>query len=276
MAQTVPIRQVTHRVFGEAGPYVRDPRRLRHYHDLLTPFGVAFDERLLARGGRNGFRAMSDALIRELPELPDAIDLVVVAHSTPDDDPMVSAAAHLAYICPGEARAFALSDHGVGAPFAALRVIAAHLATGDETALLVVLDQTCLPDYDERVHAHDVVDCAVAIVIAADGQSTIEAVTRGVGVDAHDAARLVRALAAEQPPATLVLCGPEIEPPADVAAVHPASMRHVCTAVWVELSTHLAAWRERYDRVLVVEYDAALRELHTATIALRDGASWPA
>jgi hypothetical protein len=144
---SIAITRVAHRAFPSVRPYIRDERRIRHYRDLLAPYGVPLDERLLSGGGQNGFRAMGDALVSELDALPPTLDLVVIAHATPDFDPIVSAASHLAHVCPGDPRAFAISDHGVGAPFAALRVIAAHLACPEyRHALLVVLDQNTLPN----------------------------------------------------------------------------------------------------------------------------------
>jgi hypothetical protein len=267
----VGIRQLTHRVFPESGPYVRDPRRLRHYRDLLTPWGVALDEGMLRRGGRNSFRAMSAELVEQL-DLPAAVDLVVLAHSTPDFDPIFSAASHLAYLCPGEPRAFAVSDHGVGAPFAALRVIAAHLRWPEFTdALLVVLDQTSLPNYDEQVHRQLVEDSGVAVLIGAAGRSRVAGVACLDDVGRDDVPRLVTRLLEGEPAGTLLLAGPTLELAAASGPVHRASSRYLCTAVWVALSEHLDQWRDRFERVLVVDHDDRLRQLHAASIALRPG-----
>ena len=271
-AGSASIRRAVHRRFPSAGPYVRDDRRVRHYRDLLGPYGVAFDERMLERGGRNSFRAMGDALVCDLEGLPAALDLVVIAHATPDFDPLLSAASHLAHVCPGEPRSFAISDHGVGAPFAALGVIAAHLRCPDYAhALLVILDQTSLPNYDPRVHASPVEDSAVGVVIGPGaGEGRIGPVQRHGDCGPEDAPARAAAIARSQPPGTLVVAGPALARLADAAGltVHVASERHLCTAVWFALSEHLPAWRREFTRLLVVDHDPSLRHLHSAVITL--------
>jgi hypothetical protein len=268
--EPVSIRRVAHRRFPSAGPYVRDERRLRHYRDLLAPYGVALDERMLERGGQNSFHSMGDMLVSQLEGLPAALDLAVIAHATPDFDPILSAASHLAHICPGEPRSFAISDHGVGAPFAALRVIAAHLrCPGYTHALLVVLDQTTLPNYDERVHAGPVDDSAVAVLIGPGGCGRVWGVARQAQVNVEDAltraTQIVRGM-----PETLLVAGPALADVADAEdlSVHVASARHLCTAVWFALSEQLESWRRQFRQLLLADYDPALGHLHTALIAL--------
>ena len=63
---------------------------------------------------------MAGALVARL-ELPAALHLVVIAYATPDFDPIMSMASHLAHLCPGDPRSSAVSDQGIGAPFTALR-----------------------------------------------------------------------------------------------------------------------------------------------------------
>ena len=262
MRQAVAIRAVAHEVFPAAGPFVPDARQLRHYRDLLGPFGVPFDPAMLQRGARTGFHAMSEAVVGRLAA--GDVDLVVLAHATPDCEPTRSAASHLAFICAGEPRAFALSDLGVGAPFAALRVIAAHLESpGFDCALLVVLEQTSLPNYDERVH-DSVLDSAVAIALGARGEVTVAGVSSRADVAPADAGRVALELLAAEPEETLLVVGPAIA--LDGNRIHRAAAQHHCSAVWIELSLHLERWRERHERVLVADYDSRLRQLHAARI----------
>jgi hypothetical protein len=189
----------------------------------------------------------------------------------------VSAASHLAHVCPGEPRAFAVSDQGVGAPFAALHLIGAHLRSPDfRNALLVVLEQTTLPNFDARIHAgpEEVEDSAVAIVIG-HGGSPVAALTRSEGATPEALAGFVERMAGRVDGRTLLLLGPTLDPAAVRSwglPVHRASPRHLCTAVWVELSEHLARWRASYDQVLVVEQDQQLRQLHGALIGMRSAA----
>jgi hypothetical protein len=266
------IQAVAHRAFGPGEPYTRDPRRLRHYRDLLEPYGVALDERLLERGGRHSFRAMGAAVVADV-EAPPRVDLVVLAHATPDFDPILSAASHLAFLCPGQPRAFAVSDHGVGAPFAGLRMIAAHLRSpAYATALLVVLDQTSLPNYDARVHRRHTEDSAVALALGRSGPAVVAGVERRDRLDPGQASRAVADLARTAAARTVVLAGSGVDVPraprTDGVLVHRAPAQHHCTAVWVALSEHLDRWRHAYDRVVVADYDEPLRQLHTASITL--------
>jgi hypothetical protein len=228
------------------------------------------DEDALRAGGQNSFRAMGDELVARLQGMPTKLDLIVIAHTTPDFEPIVSAALHLAHVCPGEARAFALSDHGIGAPFAALQVIAAHLAVPEyRHALLVVVDQTTLPTYDARVHARPVEDSAVAIVLGRGEACQVTALSRHQAGPVEARRQLAR-LAASQSTGTMMLVGPSLASAAGELPlqVHIASPRNLCTAVWIALSERLGDWSGAYERLVIADYDTVLEHLHCATLEL--------
>lgn len=205
----------------------------------------------LERPGHS-FADMCTELVAELRATGD-LDLVVLAHVTPDLDPRDSVAGALA--APG-LLVFAVSDQGRLAPFTALRVAAAF--TDRPRAAVIVLDQAVVPYSDPDLSALDETDDhAVAI----RPELGFHRVRQWAGVTGDRVAEVLdAALAAEQP--DLVILGPALPPP-EGYRWRRAPGDQLGTAGFSALAAELtdpsgpAGPGDRPRRITVVEYEPA-------------------
>ncbi|WP_432933184.1 hypothetical protein ACQPZZ_17135 [Microbispora sp. CA-135349] len=261
------------RVFPERGTYEFEPARLQVIADHQASFGLPpiDHEKVsaqLASGGLHSFIAMGERLLADVPGLPD-LDVVVLAHETPDLDFSASAACFLAYRCRGERTvAFSVSDQGVGAPFTALRLVERMVAAGQaRTGAVFVFDQNTLPFWDDRVHGAAVRDAGAAIVVGTglDGPAlaSVWEVPVEPGRLAAEVGRVRRELPADRAVlllgSTLASCARELGAGGDEVRVAPE--RHLCTATWLELAGHD---RRQDAALLLADYDPATGRLHAA------------
>ncbi|WBB73945.1 hypothetical protein O7602_30615 [Micromonospora sp. WMMD1128] len=137
--------QVIARRFGpDPEPYRGDPLLEEYLSDMTELYGRRFDRDRHAAAGRNSFTDMADRLVRDL-DLAVPVDLIAIAHSTPDADPRRVTACYLSELVHGDPLAFAVSDQGPVAAFTALRLLGTY--SGDFPgcrALLLVLEQTTM------------------------------------------------------------------------------------------------------------------------------------
>ncbi|MFG1742485.1 hypothetical protein ACGFLT_31155 [Micromonospora chalcea] len=154
-------------------PYRDDPLLEEYLSDMTELYGRRFDRDLHAAAARNSFTGMADRLVRDL-DLAAPVDLIAIAHSTPDGDPRRVTACYLNELVPGDPLAFAVSDQGPAAAFTALRLLGTY--SGDFPgcrALLLVLEQTTMsyelvgPRYS--VPGHDVGVAVLLEPAASDG-----------------------------------------------------------------------------------------------------------
>jgi len=244
------LARVVHREFHGGDRLIDDDFSLRHFADLTRGYGVECREDVLRRGPGNTFTAMAQELCRAIE--PGAVDLALVAHSTPDLDCRLSAATFLSEALPDGPLVFALSDSGNCTPFAALR-LAGDFARRHSyrRALVLVLDQATLPyDVDERPAG----DVGVALLLE-----------HGDGGDPLTIGHEAGVREADLPSALDAGLGTLIEPDEPVtviagAGVDPALIRHSgpvlaadpgypCTAGWSLLAAHGGG------RAVLVEYD---------------------
>jgi len=223
---------------------------------------------------------MTQELLADLPPLQEPLDLVLVAHTVPDADPRRSPSCHLADVLPGDPLAFNLSDQGTAAGFTALRLVSEYAAADAfRRALVVLLDQRTFP-YD-TTGARDVPleDCAVALLFGPEGHAG-EPVTRQLTGVAPDEVRSTLEAVLNEPdgggvgrPVTLITgqgldaerFGPGID-------VRPAPPGRPCTGPWSALADLLPELDGAGPRRLVVaEYDSALRYLCMSTLDLEEG-----
>jgi hypothetical protein len=186
------------------------------------------------------------------------LELVVLAHVTPDLDPRDSVAGALAE---PDLLVFAVSDQGRLAPFTALQVAAAW--PDRSRAAVIVLDQAVVPYRDPDLSALDGrFDHAVAL----HPDRGFEPVRQWAGVTGDRVADVLGpALAAEHP--DLVILGPALPPP-DGWNWCRAPGDQLGTAVFAALGAVLDASTdtgERPARVTVVEYEPALGGLALVT-----------
>ncbi len=155
-----PAQVIVHLFDPAPDEYQDDPLLEEYLSDMTALYGRRFRRDRHAAGGRISFTEMADRLVRGL-EVAGPVDLIVLAHATPDADPRRVTVCYLNEQLPGDPLAFAVSDQGPVAPFTAMRLLQTY--SGDFPgcrALLLVLEQTTLP-YEVTgarypVPAHDV------------------------------------------------------------------------------------------------------------------------
>ncbi|HEV2377104.1 MAG TPA: hypothetical protein VGS19_33690, partial [Streptosporangiaceae bacterium] len=169
MTTLAPVRLVgsVRQRFG-LGDYTADANALAHHRDLAATFGVEFDPAALSSSRHNSHTTMCLAVLEQLGELAEPIDLVILAHTVPDIDVAGAAALALAHRLTGEPPAFGIGHQGVATSFTALRIAAEYLRSGDAKRVLVLLlDQSALP-YRVPARLRPLADAATGLVLAAD------------------------------------------------------------------------------------------------------------
>jgi hypothetical protein len=244
--------------------YRLDPEILEHNEAMLGPFGVAVDEDF-ARAGRNWtYTELAEAALESADAPQRAPDLVIVAYALPDLHPLKTVSSHLNHLLGGAARSFAVSEYGLAAPYAALRIAAAYARSGRCASLaLFVLEQTTLPYHEPFLDGRDLADSAAYLHFAAVGGSRVGRLAHG-----RELAGLV---AAAVPPAgrTLVVAGPWTDPAAAGAAgvpVHRVAPGSYATGVWADLARHHGAWSARFDAIVLCDTDPRTGMSHTAVL----------
>jgi hypothetical protein len=186
------------------------------------------------------------------------LDLVILAHVTPDLDPRDSVAGALAG---PDLLVFAVSDQGRLAPFTALQLAAA--LPDRSQAAVIVLDQAVVPYPDPDLSALDGrFDHAVALRPALG----FDPVRQWAGVTGDRVADVLHtALSAERP--DLVILGPALPPP-DRLPWRRAPGDQLGTAEFSARGADLdgaAASGSRPRRITVVEYEPAILGLALVT-----------
>ncbi|MFI9760746.1 hypothetical protein ACIHFB_22685 [Streptomyces sp. NPDC051963] len=284
-ARRAPLRLswLVGRTFSGGRPFLPDPvtpSLAQMQTDLVRPYPVEFRPELLERGERNTFVEMTQELLADLPPLEEPLDLVLVAHTVPDADPRRSASCHLADVLPGDPLAFNLSDQGTAAGFTALRLVSEYAAADAFRHVLVVL-------LDQRTFLYDTTgardvprqDCAVALLFGPEGRAG-QPVTRQLADVAPDEVRTTLDAVLNEPagagaggPVTLITGqGLDAERFGPGLDVRPAPPGRPCTGPWAALADVLPEFTGAGPRRMVVaEYDRALRYLCTTTLDLEEG-----
>jgi hypothetical protein len=144
------VQRAAYRTFDADCEFLRDPRHRanigEYLTDMLDPYGLPLDEKLLESGAGQSYGEMAAALVAELIEPDELIDLLVVAFGIPDVWPGRATATYLSEICPGNPLSFAICDQGVASAYTALRLVGEYVRTGAcGRALLLALEQPTLP-----------------------------------------------------------------------------------------------------------------------------------
>jgi hypothetical protein len=244
-------------------PDAPDPSALRYFADMLASYGHDLAAHRAARAARGGFTGMATRLVTTMaPATP--LDLVVLAHATPDSDPWRCAAARVAEICAGEPLVFAVSDQWAGISFTALRIARAHARLAEaRNVLLILLDQGAVP-YDEPTinGPIQVRDQAVGVLLG-PGQACGQAVLHEsrVGPEEVSAAMSAQLRRAFTGPVPVLITGPGLAAldglPGIARDVRHASATAPVTGVWAELASEL---RDRHEAgIAVADYDSRRR-----------------
>ena len=301
-AGTAPLRiaGAARRVFGEQAESARHPAYRTYLTDMVRPYGLAVHSEALSEGRGQSYGDMAGALIAEVTDEDQPVDLLVMAFAVPDVTPWRCTTSHLSHLCPGRPMAFAVSDCGTTAAFTGLRLIRAQAATyrggergiphgvsgpfppGNGTssprALLIIAEQAAI-NHDLPVPASlPARHAAVALRCDPAGPGLVESVRMRPGVTRSEAASLAATglaeLSAGHDDVTVVVgaqlaelaeaAGPAALPLAAEVVVAPAGQP--CTGVWWEVAGRLAGWAARGRRVLVADYDPLPGSLCLAVI----------
>lgn len=140
----LPLRlnRLVHRRFAVGGSWTDDPQLHEYYADLASLHGIGYRGDVLRRGAGNTFVSMAVPMLAGL----DPVDVVIIAHATPDLDPRVSAAASTAHHFAGEPLVFTVMDEASSVAFTAIRLAGEYVRRHSyRRALVLVLDQSTLP-----------------------------------------------------------------------------------------------------------------------------------
>lgn len=257
------LARAARREFPGVSDLAFDPELRLFLADLVRPYDLPLRDDLLDCGAGQSYGEMAAELVRRIVPADEPVDLLVLAFGIHDIRLGRSTAAYLSDVCPGRPMAFAVCDQGAAAPFTALRLIGEYRP---RRALLLVAEQSALhylppgPAVVPDRHA------AVALLFEqGDAGSTV--VRQHADVPARLAGSLladdVAALSGDRTDVTLVLGGGLPRPPAAVDTV-PAPAGQPYTGPWWALAEGLAGWQAAGRRVVVAEYDPALRYLSTS------------
>ncbi|WP_052707646.1 hypothetical protein [Streptomyces rubellomurinus] len=191
------------RRFDGRSPASLDPDLRVFVSDLVRPYGLPLREDLLGEGAGHSYEELAAGPLREALADGEPVDLLILAFDTPDVRPGAPSSLALGRAVPGSPLAFAICDQGTAAAFTALRLAAAHRATGScRRAVVVLAEQTALhhepPEPVPLPERH-----AVVVLVCEDDPAGGLEVRQARGVD--DPARTVRGWAEELGPGAAVL-----------------------------------------------------------------------
>ncbi|MGW0893726.1 hypothetical protein [Saccharopolyspora sp. NPDC002578] len=258
------LRSIVHRRFPAGEHRIDDEFSLRHFQDLTAAYGVAHRPDLADRG--NPFAAMAAALITEHDLVAEPVQLGVVAHATPDLDCRLAAPTYLSEVLVPDGLTFTLTDNGVCAPFAALRLASCYAQRhGYERVLVVLADQAALPYEPECTPAAAARgDAAVVLLLERDRGRPPLAVREQPGVARADVPAVAESLLAELcgPQRPVIVAGPALDPERDLPGreVRRVAPGLPCTGVWAELA-------DGTGPLALVDYDETTRDLGVCVLA---------
>ena len=247
---------VRHTSFDRARGDRPDPELWPFWAEALSGDPDAALARQHVRQGHS-FADMCADLLAGLPG-GYLLELVVLAHVTPDLDARKSVAGALA--APGRL-VFAVSDQGRLAPFTALQVAAAF--PDRRHAAVIAVDQAVVPYSDSDFSALDADFDHAVMLLPATG---FDRVRQWAGVSGDQIAGLLDAALLEEDP-DLVIVGPALPPPNGLPWLR-APGDQLGTAVFSALSDVLAedsGMGSPAERITVVEYEPAIGGLALVT-----------
>ncbi|MEZ7003790.1 hypothetical protein [Streptomyces sp. AD55] len=204
-----------HTRFGELAA------NLEYARSQAAQAGVALRPGLLEKATGNSFEDMGAGLLAALAEARDPslaervssprpaaaerpVDLLVLAHATPDFAPTTLAAAALAERIPGDPMVLGVTEQGRATPFTALALVRSHWRRhGHRRAMVMVFDQSFTPYANEVPDAWRVDGDGAVLLVLEAGQDDAPGsyrVRQRHGVSPETAADRLRALLAEADP----------------------------------------------------------------------------
>ncbi|MEU3731519.1 hypothetical protein AB0E81_19130 [Streptomyces sp. NPDC033538] len=263
------VRRPSGRLFAERRGAL-DPIERRYLSDLLDAAGAPGAAGLAeARSNENTYTRMTVELLGDLVEPLPPLNRMVLAYALPDPAIRELAGCSVADLCAGDPDVFSVSGQGAGAPFTALRILA---ATHDEDALdggaCLVFDQRTGPLADLRPGAVAGADSVVLLHTTAAGGRPLYFLWDTEAADPQ--AALTEAARAF--PADHLFLGPELVAAAGSSwtgpgEVHPVPAFLPCTGLWRAASL---LW-DHPGPLLLAETDPVSGRLYAAGFGAEDG-----
>jgi hypothetical protein len=248
------------RTFGERTGQTLNPTMRGYVTDMAAPYGIAVHEDLIDQGAGHSYGEMCTPLLDELLHEDHPADLLVLATAVPDIRYGRTTATYLSWHCPGAPLAFTVCDQGLLAAFTALHLIAAYAHTGTcRRAVLLVAEQPTVYHELPVPTPLPARAAAVGVVLETGGPQATLSVHRYTNLAADE----VPGLLGEFPGPVLV--GANL---AHLSNVLVCRENQPLTGIWLELSSHLPAWQQTGEQVLLAEYDPTQGQLFTATLRL--------
>ena len=220
------------------------------WSERLDWAGVCIDRDRYLCGRHNSFASMTTDLTGRF-SADGPLDIIVIAHATPDADARISLAGTLAA---RNTLVFAISDLGRLAPFSALETVRSY---PEGRGLVIALDQGTVPYADPQLAALDsAADHAVGLLLGDGGQANLHTLRLLTNISPEQVQAVVSAELAYAP-VDLAIIGAHV--PSGVAhLVRRAPADQLCSAVWSALAQELARPDSRSRRIAVIEYEPAL------------------
>ncbi|MFI5783880.1 hypothetical protein [Nocardia sp. NPDC051570] len=271
-APPLRLERIEHKVFGPGEPYT--PEFVSYFADLTGQFGQPFHEEYFTHAAPNSFTGMATEILSAAAHSEETFDLALIVHSTPDAMP-TRPACYLSRALAGNALAFALSEQGVTAPFTAIRLAGEYAREAAfHRTLVMILDQSFLWNGAEaRLPVGTLMpgrDSAVVLVMAPDGALGPMSVRTFADVAEDEVRHLVaeqmREFGASPLPMTAIAgVGVDHELAVD-CPIRWAAEDLPCTGGWSAFADGLPQWTRTGQRVVLVDYDPALRYLSLCSV----------
>lgn len=262
------LARVVHRRFDSGTTRIDDDDAVRHLTDLTNLYGVTYREDIARRSTGNTFTGMAGELIDAMSSPDEPIDLVVIAHATPDLDNRLAATTYLSHVLPDASLVFAVSEGGTCTPYTALRLAGTYAERhGYQRALVLLMDQATLP-YDTGTTLSG--DAAIGLLLQRQCPTglVLRQVTGVTPATVAEAFEDVLSMVAGPDEPVAVIAGAGVDPDRDLPgraeAVWYAPMGYPCTATWEGLARHLGAGTG--GRVVLIDYEPDTGDLSVCAV----------
>jgi hypothetical protein len=265
------LARIVHRRFNGGTARLDDDFSVRHFSDLTKGYGVAYRRDIAERAAANTFTTMAMDLLGTAAEPDEPVEIVIVAHVTPDADCRLAATTYLTHALPATALVFSISDNGPSTPYTALCLAGDYARRhGYQRALVLVMDQATLP-YDTGEPRHALAGDAAVAILLRRGDPTGLALRQVTAVRPDGVAatieRVLREVAGPDEPVAMI-AGTGIDPDRDLPAraevVWCAPSGYPGTATWEGLAQHFGA--HAGGRLVLADYDRDAGDLSICVI----------
>lgn len=267
----LPLDRIVTRAFPPLRPYA--PHYLRFFDDLAELYGHPQESRKLYGQRRITFVEMVGELVGELADPSEPVDVLMLAHATPDAEPTWPACL-LADALPGAPLTFAVADQGTVTPFTALRILASRLTGAAQHAVLLILDQVTLLRGPAPTSGVELPRENRLVALVFHPRCSIGKLSVAVDPDVppkQAAARFLKWGSDPQDP-TIATGHRPLTPtdPQPVWQLRPAQQGLPATGPWLTLASDLDRYRDG-RRVRLAAYEPELRCLGEARLEFRPG-----